>query len=311
MLKACLSTQGTPISDISPHSDDALIKRNLDAITNAVLQSQSRSENPRFKEIFDSLVTHLHAFAREVSLSVDEWLTAIHFLSSVGHMTDDKRQEFILLSDTLGLSMLVTAMANRKPEGCTESTVLGPFFVDGAPAVKNGGDVEQGGSGAPCFVSGRVRGIRGEPIPGARIEVWQADADGLCDVQYERFDAPRARAVIRSEPDGSFAFRTIVPRPYPVTHGGPVGDMLKALGRHAWRPAHLHFQISAKGFETLVTHVFRKGDPFLESDAVFGVRPSLIKEWVVHPPGAAPDGIVQKEPFVTFDFDFVLNRNAA
>jgi hydroxyquinol 1,2-dioxygenase len=282
--------------------------QNLDehSITDAVLQSQVDTPDPRTKEIFDSLVTHLHAFAREVSLTEDEWLAAIRFLTAVGHKTDDKRQEFILLSDTLGLSMLVTAMANRKPQACTESTVLGPFFVSDAPAVANGGDVAQGAPGEPCFVSGRVRGMGGDPVPGARMEVWQADADGLYDVQYENLEAPRARAVLFSEPDGSFEFKSIVPRPYPVPHDGPVGDMLKALGRHAWRPAHLHFMIFADGYEPLVTHVFRKDDPYLQSDAVFGVRSSLIGDWIAHPPGIAPDGSTQETPFTTFAFDFVL-----
>ncbi|MEA3096015.1 MAG: hydroxyquinol 1,2-dioxygenase, partial [Caballeronia mineralivorans] len=160
--------------------------------------------------------------------------------------------------------------------------------------------------GEPIFVSGRVLGPQGEPVPGARVEVWQADADGLYDVQYEKLEAPRGRAVLRSELDGSVEFWSIVPQPYPVPHDGPVGNMLKALGRHAWRPAHLHFMVFAEGYETLVTHVFRKGDPYLQSDAVFGVRSSLICDWVSHPPGIAPDGSVQTTPFVTFAFDFVL-----
>jgi hydroxyquinol 1,2-dioxygenase len=282
--------------------------QNLDehSITQAVLHSHADTANPRLKQIFDSLITHVHAFAREVSLTEDEWLAAICFLTEVGHKSDDKRQEFILLSDTLGLSMLVTAMANRKPTECTEATVLGPFFVPGSPAVSNGGDVAQGMPGEPIFVSGRVLGPQGEPVPGARVEVWQADADGLYDVQYEKLEAPRGRAVLRSELDGSVEFWSIVPQPYPVPHDGPVGNMLKALGRHAWRPAHLHFMVFAEGYETLVTHVFRKGDPYLQSDAVFGVRSSLICDWVSHPPGIAPDGSVQTTPFVTFAFDFVL-----
>jgi hydroxyquinol 1,2-dioxygenase len=160
--------------------------------------------------------------------------------------------------------------------------------------------------GEPLFVSGRVLGPQGEPVPGARVEVWQADVDGLYDVQYEKLEAPRGRAVLRSEPDGSVEFWSIVPQPYPVPHDGPVGNMLKALGRHAWRPAHLHFMVFAEGYETLVTHVFRKGDPYLQSDAVFGVRSSLICDWVSYPPGIAPDGSVQTTPFVTFAFDFVL-----
>jgi hydroxyquinol 1,2-dioxygenase len=220
--------------------------KNLDelSITDAVLQSHAGTPDSRTKELVDSVVTHLHAFAHEVSLTENEWLAAIRFLTAVGHKTDDRRQEFILLSDTLGLSSLVTAMSNRKPAECTESTVLDPFSLTDAPALPNGGDVAQGAPGELCFVSGSVRGVHGEPVAGARIEVWQADEDGLYDVQYEDLDAPRARAVLLSEPDGSFEFRTIVPRPYPVPYDGPVGEMLKTLGRRPVRPAHLHFMIS-------------------------------------------------------------------
>jgi hydroxyquinol 1,2-dioxygenase len=282
--------------------------QNLDehSITDAVLRSQAGAPNPRTTEIFDSLVTHLHAFARDVSLTEDEWIAGIRFLTAVGHTTDDKRQEFILLSDTLGLSMLVTAMTNRKPKECTEATVLGPFFVTNAPTVPNGGDVAQGASGERCFVTGHVRGMDGVPIPGARMEVWQADEDGLYDTQYENLEAARARAILFTEPDGSFSFTSIVPRPYPVPHDGPVGDMLNALGRQAWRPAHLHFMIIAEGYETLTTHVFRKDDPYLESDAVFAVRSSLIGDWIAHPPGVGPDGNRQDTPYTTLAFDFVL-----
>jgi hydroxyquinol 1,2-dioxygenase len=282
--------------------------KNLDelSITDAVLQSHAGTPDSRTKELVDSVVTHLHAFAREVSLTENEWLAAIRFLTAVGHKTDDRRQEFILLSDTLGLSSLVTAMSNRKPEECTESTVLGPFFLTDAPALSNGGDVAQGAPGELCFVSGSVRGVHGEPVAGARIEVWQADEDGLYDVQYEDLDAPRARAVLLSEPDGSFEFRTIVPRPYPVPYDGPVGEMLKTLGRRPVRPAHLHFMISAQAYEPLITQIFRKDDPNLRSDAVFGVRSSLVCEWTRHTAGIAPDGSQRETPFTTIAFDFVL-----
>jgi len=286
--------------------------RNLDehTITEAVLARHAGAGNERLKTIVTSLVQHLHAFAREVNLTEREWEQGIGFLTDVGHITDDRRQEFILLSDTLGLSMLVTAMANRKPQGCTEATVFGPFFVEGAPAYRNGDDVSNGARGEPCFVSGSVKGPAGEAIANARIEVWQADADGFYDVQHTGDDTHRARGMLHSRDDGRFHFRSIVAEPYPIPHDGPVGRMLEALGRHPWRPAHLHFMITAPGYERLVTHVFREGDQYLDSDAVFGVRSSLVAQWQRHEAGSAPDGTRMTTPFSTLDFDFVLNRPA-
>ncbi|MFM0512842.1 intradiol ring-cleavage dioxygenase [Paraburkholderia sp. RL17-373-BIF-A] len=285
--------------------------RNLDenTITEAVLARHEHATDERLKTLITSLVQHLHAFAREVSLTESEWQQGIRFLTEVGHITDDKRQEFILLSDTLGLSMLVTAMANRKPASCTEATVFGPFFVENAPVYQNGDDVGNGATGEPCFVSGSVKGPDGEPVGGARIEVWQADSDGFYDVQLAGEDAHRARGVLHSLADGRYHFRSIVAEPYPIPHDGPVGMMLKALGRHPWRPAHLHFMIAAPGYERLVTHVFREGDRYLDSDAVFGVRSSLVAQWRRHAEGVAPDGTRMDIPFSTLEFDFVLSRS--
>jgi len=285
--------------------------RNLDenTITDAVLKRHEGASNVRLRAVMTSLVRHLHDFAREVQLTEEEWEAGIRFLTEVGHITDGNRQEFILLSDTLGLSMLVTAMANRKPVGCTEATVFGPFFVGGAPVHRNGDDIANGADGEPCFVSGRIMGLEGEAVPNARIEVWQADSAGFYDVQYEG-DTHRARAVLHSLPDGSYHFRSIVAEPYPIPHDGPVGKLLAALGRHPWRPAHLHFMITAPGYERLVTHVFRDGDRYLDSDAVFGVRSSLIADWIHHEEGVAPDGTRMQSPFSTLAFDFVLNRSS-
>lgn len=285
--------------------------RNVDenSLTEIVLARHAGADNPRLKQIMTSLVQHLHAFAREVSLTEDEWFAGVRFLTEIGHITDDKRQEFILLSDTLGLSMLVTAMNNRKPHGCTESTVLGPFFVDGAPEFQNGDDMANGAKGEPCFVSGRVTALDGSPIPGAAIEVWQADSDGFYDVQYQGETAAKARGKLRSLPDGSFHFRSITAESYPIPYDGPVGRMLEALGRHPWRPAHLHFMIEAPGYDRLITHVFRSGDQYLDSDAVFGVRSSLIADWKRCEAGLAPDGTKMDRPFSTLDFTFVLNRS--
>jgi hydroxyquinol 1,2-dioxygenase len=272
--------------------------RNLDQynITQAVLARMAQTPDPRLKQIMTSLVQHLHAFAREVKLTEAEWMQGIEFLTATGHMCDGQRQEFILLSDTLGLSMLTVALNNDKPAGCTESTVFGPFHVEGAPHYAHGEDVANGAPGVPCVVRGSVRGLGGEAIADAEIDVWQADADGNYDVQREGLDQAQGRGVLHSGPDGRFHFRSVVAESYPIPDDGPVGDMLKATGRHPWRPAHLHFMIKAPGYQTLVTHVFRNGDSYLDSDAVFGVRQSLVADWLEQPDGS-----------FTLDFDFVLN----
>jgi len=261
--------------------------RNLtqDNITQAVIARFADTPDPRLKEVMTSLVQHLHAFARDVKLTEGEWLRGIQFLTRTGHITDDRRQEFILLSDTLGLSMLTIAMNNEKPAGCTEATVFGPFYVEGAPSYDLGEDVANGAPGVPCQVRGTVRGLDGEAVPGAEIHVWQANAEGKYDVQREGLAAPQARGVLHADGQGRYHFRSILAEAYPIPDDGPVGDMLKATRRHPWRPAHLHFMIKAPSYETLTTHVFRNGDGYLDSDAVFGVRQSLVADWVKQPDG--------------------------
>lgn len=287
--------------------------RNLteDNITRAVLAMHANAGSERLKQLMTSLVQHLHAFARDVNLTEAEWFAGIQFLTDIGHITHEERQEFILLSDTLGLSMLVTALNNKKPSGCTEATVFGPFHVEGSPHYALGDDVSNGAMGQPCFVSGRVVNLNGRPIPNAELQVWQADADGKYDVQYEASPEGhrkhRARGTLHADAQGRFHFRTVRAEAYPIPHDGPVGKMLQALGRHPWRPAHLHFMITAPGHERLITHVFREGDRYLDSDAVFGVRSSLIAEWIKHAPGSTPDGEHSDVPFYTLDFEFVLN----
>jgi hydroxyquinol 1,2-dioxygenase len=280
---------------------------NEDNITQAVIARLADTPDPRLKEILTALVTHLHAFAREVRLTEHEWFKGIQYLTDVGHKCDDKRQEFILLSDVLGLSMLVTMQNNQRPPGATEATVFGPFHVEGAPEYPLGADVANGAIGEPCFVRGRVRSIDASPVPGAEIQVWQADADGFYDVQYADQNAHRARGTVHADADGRYRFKTILAEAYPIPTDGPVGTLLDATKRHPWRPAHLHFMISAPGYQRLITHVFRNGDQYLDSDAVFGVRQSLVADWVRHEAGVAPDGGVQSRPFYTLDYDFVLN----
>jgi len=265
-------------------------------LTQAVIARLADTPNARTREIMTSLVRHLHDFAREVRLTEVEWKQGIDYLTATGQMCDDKRQEFILLSDVLGLSMLTVAMNHEKPEGCTEATVFGPFHVEGAPHYEHGADLANGAKGEPCTVYGRVTGVDGRPIADAVVETWQADADGHYDVQYEGLEVAQGRGVLQSGDDGRFHFRTIAAQAYPIPDDGPVGELLRATGRHPWRPAHLHFMIKASGYETLVTHVFRGGDKYLDSDAVFGVRKSLVGDWVRQPDGS-----------YRLDFDFVLN----
>lgn len=279
-------------------------------ITKAVLEVQEHCPDARLKQVMASLVRHLHDFAREVQLTEDEWMTGIRFLTDAGHITDEKRQEFILLSDVLGLSTLVTAQNHPTPAGCTEPTVFGPFFVADAPDYAMGSDIANGAEGEPCYVDGSIRGLDGEPIGGADIAVWQSDAEGFYDVQRAELEHLQARGNLQSLPDGRFHFRSIVAAPYPIPHDGPVGKLLAGLGRHPWRPAHLHFMIQAPGYTSLTTHIFRAGGPYLESDAVFGVRTTLIADWVAHGPGEAPDGSMSTTPFHTLHYDFVLQPAA-
>jgi hydroxyquinol 1,2-dioxygenase len=272
--------------------------RNIDehTITRAFMQRLEGCDNARLKEVLTSLVTHLHDFARDVKLTEAEWMAGIQFLTRTGQTCNDTRQEFILLSDTLGLSMLVTAMNHAKPPGCTEATVFGPFHTDDAPHVAQGEDIARGAPGKPLDVDVSLRTIDGTPVAGAEVDVWQADDNGKYDVQYTDLAARRARAVLRSDGQGRVRFSTIVPTAYPVPTDGPVGQMLVATGRHPWRPAHLHFLIKAAGCETLVTHLFRDADPYLDSDVVFGVRNSLIVQMPENP--ATPGRHVLKHDFV-------------
>jgi len=283
--------------------------RNIDqhTITAAVIARLDHCEDPRLKQILESLVTHLHDFVRDVKLTEAEWMQGIEFLTATGQMCDARRQEFILLSDTLGVSMLTVALNQAKPAGATEATVFGPFHVDDAPVVPQGADIAVGAPGMPLFVEARVRSLAGGSIAGAEVDVWQADEEGLYDVQRpELGDARRARGVLHTDAEGVVRFRSIVPTAYPVPTDGPVGRMLVATGRHPWRPAHVHFLIRAEGYQPLTTHIFREPDPYLDSDVVFGVRSSLIGKFVEHAAGRAPDGSTVDGPFMTLHQEFVL-----
>jgi hydroxyquinol 1,2-dioxygenase len=283
--------------------------RNIDphTITDAVIRRLEGCDNPRLRQVLGALVTHLHDFVREVQLTESEWMQGIDFLTSTGQMCNEQRQEFILLSDTLGVSMLVVALNNAKPAGATEATVLGPFHTEDAPRIEQGADLAGDAPGEPLFVDVQVLSLDGRPIAGAEVDTWQADEEGLYDVQIPALGGHRrARGVLRSDAQGHVRFRSIAPTAYPVPTDGPVGRMLVATGRHPWRPAHVHFIVKAEGYETLVTHFFRDGDPYLDSDVVFGVRSSLVQPFERHPPGHAPDGSRMERSFYTLSAKLVL-----
>ncbi|GAB3168505.1 MULTISPECIES: intradiol ring-cleavage dioxygenase [Streptomyces] len=271
-----------------------------------VIRSFDGCADPRLKRVMVSLVEHLHAFLRDVRLTEEEWGEAIKFLTAVGHITDDKRQEFILLSDTLGASMQTIAINNEAYKDATESTVWGPFFVEGSPEIQNGEDMSFGAAGQPCWVEGTVTDTEGNRLPGARIEVWEADADGLYDVQYAD-GRVAARAHLFADENGAYRFWGGTPTPYPIPYDGPVGKMLQAVGRSPYRASHLHFMVTAPGCRRLVTHIFVAGDDLLDKDSVFGVKESLIKDFVEQSAGTpTPDGRVVEGTWTRTRFDIVL-----
>lgn len=274
-------------------------------LTETVVDSFAGAD-PRLREIMHSLVRHLHAFVSEVGLSEDEWNAGIEFLTRTGHMTTGERQEWILLSDVLGVSMLVVGLNNRRPPGATESTVFGPFFVQGSPAVEFGGDLARGAPGDPCYMTGRIVSVDGDPVPGARIEVWQSDENGFYDVQYEHLPAPQGRGHLYSDDEGRYAFWSVRPVAYPIPHDGPVGELLEAARRSHMRPAHVHFMVTADGYQRLITHVFDGTDDYLGSDAVFGVRDQLIATFERREAGIAPDGRAVDGPYYVLEYDLVL-----
>ncbi len=257
------------------------------ALTDQVIASFAGAATPRFRQLMESLVRHSHDLVREVGLTEAEWEAAIDFLKRAGDITDDKRQEFILLSDVLGLSMLTIGVNQPAHPDATEATVFGPFFVEGSPEIPIGGDIAHGASGQPCWVSGTVRSTDGTPVAGARIDVWEADDEGMYDVQHPD-DRTHGRGHLFADDEGRYGFWAVTPTPYPIPHDGPVGDLLSAGGRGAMRAAHLHFMVAADGYHRLVTHIFVRGDAYQDSDAVFGVKESLVVDFVEQPAGTPP-----------------------
>jgi protocatechuate 3,4-dioxygenase beta subunit len=249
-------------------------------LTSIVLERYAGTPDPRLREILSSLVTHLHAFARETRLTEPEWLAGIDFLTRTGQKCDDKRQEMILLSDNLGLSALVNMVSAGVPDGATESTVVGPFYVPTAPEKQWGDSIllRPRGDEPELVVHGDVKGLDGEPVPDAKIEVWQTDCNGMYDIQDEAQPEDNLRGWYRANGQGKYLIRTIRPTSYPIPTDGPVGELLRATNRHPWRPAHLHATVSAPGYETLTTHLFDAEDEYLDSDVVFAVKESLIRD---------------------------------
>ncbi len=276
-------------------------------LVDRVLSSFEGASDERLRQIVQAATRHLHEFLREVRLTEDEWRRGIDFLTATGHITDDRRQEFVLLSDVLGVSMQTITINNEAYADATEATVFGPFFVQDAPLIEIGGDIGGGASGEPCWVEGTVSDTSGAPVGHARIDVWEADADGRYDVQYDD-GRVACRAHLFSDTRGGYAFWGLTPTPYPIPFDGPVGAMLAAVGRSPMRASHLHFMVRADGLRTLVTHIFVRGDGLLTADSVFGVKDSLVKEFEPQAPGSAtPDGRdLGGRPWSRVHFDIVL-----
>ncbi|MFH0519355.1 dioxygenase [Streptomyces sp. M41] len=276
-------------------------------VTDEVVDSLRGADDPRLRELLTGLVRHLHAFARETRLTQREWERAIAFLTVTGKACTDTRQEFIMLSDVLGLSMLLEMINDRHGPGATESTVLGPFHMTESPGRELGADIDLVGGGEPCVVSGRVLSRDGGALPGATVDVWQADGHGFYDVQQPGVQPPgNGRGLFTADGDGRFWFCTCVPSPYPIPTDGPVGGLLRATGRHPYRPAHIHFIASAAGHIPVTTHIFVAGSEYLDSDAVFAVKPGLIADFapVDDPESAREFGVAN--PFRHARFDLVL-----
>ena len=277
-----------------------------DNITELAAERWASAHDPRTAEVMAALVRHLHAFAREVRLSETEWMAAMRWLTETGQISDDKREEFILASDVLGLSMLVVQMNHAFDAKATPATVLGPFHIDGSPEKDFGGDMSDGLPGTPLYITGTVRGLDGAPVAGAVLDVWQADEDGAYESQIPDIDEARLRAKYATRPDGSYCLRTIAPKGYSIPMDGPVGELLRGTDISHFRPAHVHFLINAAGYEPLITHLFQEGAQYLDSDVVFGTKQELVVAFEPREPGRTPDGGESAQPWLEARYDFVL-----
>ena len=278
-----------------------------DNITELAEQRWGTAHDPRLAEVLRALVRHLHAFAREVRLSEAEWMAAIQWLKRTGQISDDKREEFILASDVLGLSMLVVQMNNRLDEGATPATVLGPFHIPGSPQLDFGGDMSDGVPGTPLYINGTVRDLDGYPVPGAVLDVWQADPEGAYEAQLD-VDEARLRALYTAREDGGYCVRTVAPKGYTIPMDGPIGDLIGRTAISEYRPAHVHFLLDAPGYRRLITHLFQEGADYLDSDVVFGTKEQLVVTFEPRGPGDTPDGGKSTDPWLEARYDFVLQR---
>jgi hydroxyquinol 1,2-dioxygenase len=293
---------------MAQHEQSNQQREREEALVAAAVESFAGTPDPRLRVVLESLTRHVHAFLRETRLSEAEWRAGIDFLTAAGHITDERRQEFVLLSDVLGASMQTIQVNNEAYADATEATVLGPFFVEGAPSVELGGDIAFGAAGEPCWVEGSVHDTDGAPLPGAVLEIWECDEDGFYDVQYAG-ERTAARGRLIADEEGRFCFWALTPVPYPIPHDGPVGRLLAATGRSPMRAPHLHFLVSAPGKRTLITHIFVEGAELRGGgDAVFGVTESLVREFERQPPGTpAPDGReLGEHSWARVRFDIVL-----
>jgi hydroxyquinol 1,2-dioxygenase len=280
-----------------------------DNITELAAARWGTAHDPRLAELMSALVRHLHAFAREVRLTEDEWMTAIGWLTRTGQISDGKREEFILASDVLGLSMLVVQMNHRLDAAATPATVLGPFHIDGSPELDFGADMSEGLAGTPLYVSGTVRDTEGKAVGGAVLDVWQADTDGAYESQLPEVvaaDEARLRAKYSSRADGTYCVRTIAPLGYSIPMDGPVGELIGRTDISHFRPAHVHFLLAVPGYEPLITHLFQEGAEYLDSDVVFGTKAELVVTFVPQDPGPTPDGGTSDVPWLQATYDFVL-----
>jgi hydroxyquinol 1,2-dioxygenase len=278
-------------------------------LTDVVLDRWKAVPDPRLKQVMQSLIKHLHSFVRDVEPTEAEWAKAIGFLTAIGHKSDDKRQEFILFSDVMGVSMLVDTLNHRLDTGATPTTVEGPFHVPDAPEFGDGGNMAAKAPGIPCFITGTVRGLDGRPIANAKLDLWQTDGEGLYEAQRDVTE-PWMRGVFHSKADGGYSVRTVAPIGYSIPMDGPVGNLFRHTDISEMRPAHIHFCLEAPGYHRVVTHLFQRGCPYIETDVVYGVKAPLIVDFVEHPPGIAPNGDKVDTKFYTVKYDFVLQPKA-
>lgn len=276
-----------------------------DNVTGLAEGRWATAHDPRLAEIMTALVRHLHEFAREVRLTEAEWMAGIQWLKRTGHISDDKREEFILASDVLGLSMLVVQLNHRFDPAATPATVLGPFHIEGSPQLDFGADMSDGVPGIPLWVHGTVRDLDGTPIAGALLDVWQADPDGAYEAQLD-VDEARLRAKFATRDDGRYCLRTVAPKGYAIPMDGPVGDLIARTDISYFRPAHVHFLITAPGYRPLITHLFQQGARYLDSDVVFGTKAELVVAFTAREPGPTPDGAGCDEPWLDAEYDFTL-----